>query len=129
MLRSWLVCPSCAVQRLSIWLPLPPTVRTCRCGRPLDVLGTTAHAQTWACWGDEASHWKAQQPESAVRLVDEFTNVLIRDLDIALPEQVDERHIEVIVDGLPLFHGAQLAIDTTLVSPLTGTEWHTPDVQ
>ena len=47
------------------------------------------------------------------------TNVLIRDLDIALPEQVDERRIEVIVDGLLLFHGAQLAIDTTLVSPLS----------
>ena len=30
--------------------------------------------------------------------------------------QVDERRIEVIVDGFPLFHDAQLAIDTTLAS-------------
>ena len=43
----------------------------------------------------------------------------MRDLDIALPDHVDERRIEVIADGLPLFHGAQLAIDTTLVSLLS----------
>ena len=30
----------------------------------------------------------------------------------------DQRRIEVIAEGLPAFHGAQLAIDTTLVSPL-----------
>ena len=28
---------------------------------------------------------------------------------------VDERRFEVVVDGLPLFRGAQLAIDATLV--------------
>ena len=27
--------------------------------------------------------------------------------------------LEVVADGLPLFHGAQLAIDTTLVSPVS----------
>ena len=32
---------------------------------------------------------------------------------------VDERRLEVVVDGLPLFRGAQLTIDTTLVCPLT----------
>ena len=34
--------------------------------------------------------------------------------------QADGRRLEVVVDGLPLFRGAQLAIDTTLVSPLRG---------
>ena len=29
------------------------------------------------------------------------------------------RYLEVVVDGLPSFRGAQLAIDTTLVCPLT----------
>ena len=29
-----------------------------------------------------------------------------------------ERRLEVVVQGLPLHHGAQVAIDTTLVSPL-----------
>ena len=32
---------------------------------------------------------------------------------------LDDRRLEVVVDGLPLFRGAQLAIDTTLVCPLT----------
>ena len=38
-------------------------------------------------------------------------NVMVRDLNIgqALPE--DGRRLEVAVDGLPLFHGAQLAVD------------------
>ena len=31
----------------------------------------------------------------------------------------DDRRIEVIANGLPLWGGAQLAVDTTLVSPLT----------
>ena len=43
------------------------------------------------------------------------TNVLLRDLDLA-PNAVDGRRLE--VDGLPLFGGAQLAIDTTMVSSL-----------
>ena len=30
----------------------------------------------------------------------------------------DGRHLEVVVDGFPLFGGAQLAVDTTLVSML-----------
>ena len=31
----------------------------------------------------------------------------------------DDRRIEVVANGLPLWHGAQLALDATLVSPLT----------
>ena len=31
---------------------------------------------------------------------------------------LDGRRVEVVADGLTLWHGAQLAIDTTLVSPL-----------
>ena len=46
------------------------------------------------------------------------TNVFVRDMDL-LPQGVpDQRRLEVVAEGLPLFHGAQLAIDTTLVSPL-----------
>ena len=47
-------------------------------------------------------------------------NQLVRDLDIAAPHAGDNRRLEV-ADGLPLFHGAQLAIDTTMVSPLSRT--------
>ena len=43
----------------------------------------------------------------------------MRDLDLALPGAVaDGRRLEVVVDGLPLFEGAQLAVDTTLVCAL-----------
>ena len=29
---------------------------------------------------------------------------------------MDNRHLEVVADGLPLFHGAQLALDTTMAT-------------
>ena len=47
------------------------------------------------------------------------TNTLITDLNIPNVNRVDNRRIEVIANGLPIFQGAQLAVDTTLVSPLT----------
>ena len=39
-------------------------------------------------------------------------------MDLHLPNAEDSRRLEVAVDGLPLFGGAQLALDTTLVSAL-----------
>ena len=52
------------------------------------------------------------------------THVLVRDLNLHLQGH-DERRIEVIANGLPLWGGSQLAVDTTLVSPLTfaGVPW------
>ena len=44
------------------------------------------------------------------------TNVL--DLDLAEPNAADARRLEVVADGWPLFGGAQLAVDTTIVSTL-----------
>ena len=38
-------------------------------------------------------------------------------MDIVAPNRLDERRIEILVDGLPL-HGAKIAVDTTLVSVL-----------
>ena len=46
------------------------------------------------------------------------TNVFLRELDFGLVEEADGRRLEVVADGLPLFGGAQLAIDTTVVSAL-----------
>ena len=46
---------------------------------------------------------------------------LLSHLNIPSVSRVDNRRIEVIVNGLPLFQGAQLAVDTTLVSPLTSS--------
>ena len=45
------------------------------------------------------------------------TNRMIRDMDLGVPI-IDGRQVEVVADGLPLFGGVQLAIDTTLVSTL-----------
>ena len=39
-------------------------------------------------------------------------------MDLARPDVLDNRRLEIVADGLPLFHGAQLAIDTTVVSVL-----------
>ena len=48
------------------------------------------------------------------------TNVFVRDVDLDLHNAGDARRLEVVADGLPLFGGAQLAVDTTLVSVLRG---------
>ena len=44
-------------------------------------------------------------------------------LDLHLPNAADGRRLEVAVGGLPLFRGAQLAVDTTLVSAFH-LRWH-----
>ena len=42
------------------------------------------------------------------------TNLLVRDMDLRPPNIIDSRRLEVVADGLPLFRGVQLAVDTTL---------------
>ena len=50
----------------------------------------------------------------------EAGNILVRDLDLCTPDTRDARHLEVVVDGLPLFGGAQFAVNRTLVSAVQG---------
>ena len=45
-------------------------------------------------------------------------NVRLADMNVDAPVQ-DTRRIEVVCNGLPLRHGAQLAVDATIVSPVT----------
>ena len=45
-------------------------------------------------------------------------NVALSAMNIDVPVH-DARRIQVVCNGLPLWHGAQLAVDATLVSPLT----------
>ena len=47
------------------------------------------------------------------------THTRLADLNIPHVQHLDDRRIEVIANGLALWGGAQLAVDTTLVSPLT----------
>ena len=46
-------------------------------------------------------------------------------MDLAAPDRLDNRRIEVVVDGLPLFHGAQLAGGHHL-SDSTSSGWDSP---
>ena len=48
------------------------------------------------------------------------TNLFVRNMDHGVPSAGDNKRLEVVVDGLHLFGGAQLAVDTTLVSALKG---------
>ena len=101
-------------------LPLPLTLRTCRCGRQLDMFG---HHRA-AC-ADVGVLGKRGFPlecaaaqicrEAGARVA---TNVWVRDMDLGEFNALDGRRLEVVADGLSLWRGAQLAIDTTLVSSL-----------
>ena len=105
-----------------LWCPLPLSAHSCRCGRPLDARG---HHRA-ACGRAGVLGRRGFPLESAAaRLCREAgarvsTNVRIADLDLPPQGRVDDRKIEVVADGLPLFHGAQLAVDATMVSPVRG---------
>ena len=100
-------------------LPLPPTAHTCSCRRPLDALGD----HRAACAQAGVLRSRAVPLERALaRICREAgarvaTNVPLSRMNLDAPI-LDHRTIEVLANGLPLFHGAQLAVDTTLVSPV-----------
>ena len=99
-------------------LPLALCLRTCRCGRSLDPLGD----HRAACATSGVLPTRALPLEHALARVCREAgarvarNVRVADMNIDVP---DARRIEVVCSGLPLWHGAQLAVDATLVSPLT----------
>ena len=101
-------------------LPLPPCVPVCRCGRPLDSFGHRAacpRAGLLARRGFAVEMAAAKVCREAGARV--TTNVLVCDLDLGVPHPaLDGRRLEVVAEGLPLFGGVQLALDTTLVSPV-----------
>ena len=98
-------------------LPLPLSMRACRCAANLTNLAIIVQRASWqGCWGEGASRWRWLRPKCAERL------------ELGFPPtstsgtwtwpNLDGRRLEVVADGLTLWHGAQLAIDTTLLSPL-----------
>ena len=100
-------------------LPLPLDAAACRCRRPVDPLGD--HRAACPRSGILRSRGLPLE-RAAARVCREAgatvaCTVLVRDLNIH-PDRLDDRRIEVIANGLPLWGGAQLAVDTTLVSPL-----------
>ena len=101
-------------------LPLAVTDATCECGAPLDSRGR----HRTACSQSGRLRTRAVAPKRTLaRVCREAgaivrTNVKLRDMNIAVRAD-DERCIEVVASGLPLFHGAQLAVDITLRCALT----------
>ena len=92
-----------------LWHPLPPSSRFCRCGFLLDPLD-----HHWAaCGGAGVLGRRAFALESATARVCReagarvTTNAMVRDLGLVPQERVDDRRLEVVADGLPLFPGAQ----------------------
>ena len=47
-----------------------------------------------------------------------MTNAFVRDMDLVEHNALDGRRLEIVADGLTSWHGAQLAVDTTMVSPV-----------
>ena len=78
---------------------------------PLATTGQRALSQ--GCWVEEGSFWRV--PQHGCREAG-ANKPLVRDMDLGVPSGRDSRRLEVVADGLPLFGGMQLAIDTTLVS-------------
>ena len=79
----------------------------------IPVATTVQHVRIRESLAVEGLQSKVLSPECA-----KTCNVFVRDLDVGVPIAGDGRRLEVVTDGLPLFHGAQLALDATMVSAL-----------
>ena len=95
----------------------PLSVRCCPCGRPLDPCGhnraACAGRDTWAAYALESIVARiCREAGGRVR-----TNMMVR-VDVPAPLARDSRRLEIVVDGLPVRGGAQVAVDTTSVCAL-----------
>ena len=97
--------------------PLP--LSACRCGRPFDVLGH--HRAACGTAGVLGQSWLGPG-ERRSTCVSRGRRTCSSERPCARhgPPRVQPARwtLEVVVDGLPLWNGAQLAIDTTVVSPV-----------
>ena len=91
-------------------LPLPLSHRTCRCGRQLVQFGHHCAACREA--GVLGKRGFPLGREGGARV---STNVFVRNMDLAVHNDLDSRRLEVVADGLTFWRGAQLAIDSTMV--------------
>ena len=97
-------------------LPLPLSVRRCGCGGLLDPHGD--HRAACSTCGVLRKRPKPLEKalarvcrEAGARVAED---VLLRDLNLTGISARDGRQLEVVANGLPLWGGAQLAIDTTV---------------
>ena len=100
-------------------LPLPLAPKRCACGGLLDVYGD--HRSACAQVGVLARR-AGPLERAAARICKEpgarvASHVALRDLNLDVPAS-DGRRFEVVANGLPLWQGAQVAVDATVVSPV-----------
>ena len=94
-------------------LPLPLAPRVCACRGPLDPLGD----HRAACANSGALASRALPLERAgARVCQEAgarvaRNMRLADMNLPIPV-ADARRIEIVCNGLPLWHGAQLAVES-----------------
>ena len=70
------------------------------------LVATTVQRVRWqGCWAAEDFRWRAQQLASAGGRGRVTTNVRVQDMDFLPLRHLDNRRLEVVVDGLPLFRG------------------------
>ena len=103
-------------------LPLPLTLRTCRCGRQLDMFGH--HRAACAQAGVLGRRGYPLEVAAAQRLELACPQKRLRErLGPFGFQRLGREKTQVVADGLTLFRGAQFAIDATMVSPshLDGT--------
>ena len=75
-------------------------------------------ARRLGCWVVGGTFLNQPQHGCAEKQARVSSNVMMRDMDLLSQDGLDTRRLEVVADGLPLHHEAQLAIDTTMVSPM-----------
>jgi hypothetical protein len=118
-----------ALRRLQ--LPLPLTALCCSCGGHLDAYGD----HRAACSTCGVLRLRAKPLEiAAARVCREAgarvaENVLLRNMNLQGVSARDGRQLEVVANGLPLWGGAQLAVDTTLVCPIRRNGYPQPHAE
>lgn len=109
-----------AMLRRRLRLPLPAVPGTCRCGAEQDPLGD----HRAACAPSGLLKLRAGPVEKAWGQVCEeagaqvLENQFLRDMGLETEvRRTDDRRVELVVKGLPLFHGIPLARFDASVSP------------
>ena len=132
-LQAWHSTSPPPVSSLEL-IPLPLSVRTCRCGRLLDPFGH--HRASCSRAGVFGRRGFALE-SAAARICREggarvTVNMLVRDMDLLVPNARDARKMEIVVDGLPLFDGVRLTATvprTEAQRTLTGPSLHLLDTR
>ena len=126
-----LTCPTCRGTKLDphlfrvvllrrLQMPLLPTVRSAGVAVHLTLLAITAQGARAGVLGKRGHALESVVARICCEVGGLATNVLVRELDLVPVPAADGRRLEVVIDGLPLHAGVQLAIDTTLVGALRG---------